>query len=249
MSASRPPNVRRDSIASAAIRQTWPMASEDTVVGLVRACAVVERANGPIMAVGERPSRVALILSGTIVSTWSAPDGRIAYDGLFGPGQLFGVTTQTGGAIVSGIDALTTVTMLAWPSREFRAIANSDLALALDLLDRCVYAIQLVNHLVQLRTFTTAASRLAGLLLQYEEFVFSTDAPLVARGQLSALAGVTPQMVSRILRRWEASGILRRVGPSRLELLDRNALAAEATPLDAFPAPDRTSPGSSTPER
>jgi len=225
------------------------MASEDTVVELVRACSVVERANGSIMAVGERPSRVALILSGTIVSTWSAPDGRIVYVGLFGPGQLLGVTTLTGGAIVSGIDALTTVTMLAWPSREFRAIVNSYPALALDLLDRCVYAIQLVNHLVQLRTFTTAASRLAGLLLQYEEFVFSTDAPLVARGQLSALAGVTPQMVSRILRRWEASGILRRVAPSGLELLDRNALAAEAAPLDAFPAPDGTSPGSSPPER
>jgi CRP-like cAMP-binding protein len=154
---------------------------------------VIERGNGPLMAAGERPSRVALILRGTIVSTWSAPDGRIVYVGLFGPGQLLGVTTLTGGAIAAGIDALTTVTMLAWPSREFRAIANSDPALALDLLDRCVDAIQLVNHLIQLRTFTTAASRLAGLLLRYEEFVFSTDAPLVARGQLSALAGLRPR--------------------------------------------------------
>jgi hypothetical protein len=78
-------------------------------------------------------------------------------------------------------------------------------------------------------------------LLQYEAFCFSTDAPLVARGQLAALAGVTPQMVSRILRKWEAAGIVRRVGASGLELLDRAALEAAAAPLADFPAPYPTS--------
>jgi CRP-like cAMP-binding protein len=241
MIASRKPNKRADSVASEAIRRAWPMASTETVAKLVRASSFVEKASGTLMAEGERPSRVSLVLSGTVVGTWNAPDGRIAYVGFFGAPQFIGLTTLSGGPIATGIDALTQVTMLAWPSHEFRAIADADPALSLDLLELSIYGNQLLNHLIKLRTFTTAASRLAGLLLRYEAFCFSRDAPLVGRGNLSALAGVTPQMVSRILRKWEAAGIVRRVGASGLELLDRVALEAEAAPLEDFPAPDPTS--------
>jgi CRP-like cAMP-binding protein len=229
-------------VATEAITRTWPMASPETTARLVRASSVVEQAGGTLLAQGERPSRVALVLTGTFVGTWTAPDGRVADGGivhatLSEPGQFVGVTTLRGAPIISGIDAVTPVTMLTWPSDAFRAIAESDLEVSLELLDRCIYAIQLLNHLMQLRTFTTAASRLAGVLLTYEAFCFG-DAPLMARGQLSALAGVTPQMVSRIFRRWEAAAIVRRVGPSGLELQDRVALEAEAAPLKDFPAPD-----------
>jgi CRP-like cAMP-binding protein len=218
------------------------MASPETVARLVRSSTVVEKDHGTLLAQGERPSRVALVLSGTYVGTWTAPDGRIA-DGailnavMSGPGQFIGVTTLRGAPIISGIDAITPVTMLTWLSDEFSEITDSDLGVSVELLGRCIYAIQMLNHLMQLRTFTTAASRLAGVLLRYETLCFG-DAPLMARGQLSALAGVTPQMVSRIFRKWEAAAILLRVGSAGLELRDRVALAAETVPLDDFPAPD-----------
>jgi CRP-like cAMP-binding protein len=229
-------------VAAETIRRIWPMASAYTIGRLAAASSVIQKASGALMAEGERPSRVGLVLSGPVAATWSAPDGRVVFVGLFGGGQFVGLGTLTGATIGSGVEAITEARMLSWPSDKFRAIADSDHALSLDLLDRCVYAIRLVNHLVQLRTFTTAASRLAGLLLQYEAFCFSVEATLVGRGQLSALAGVTPQMVSRILRRWEATGIVRRVGVSGLELLDRSALEREAAPLADFAAPDRTRP-------
>jgi CRP-like cAMP-binding protein len=217
------------------------MASTETVAQLVQLSSIVEKADGTLIAEAERPSRVGIVLSGTIVATWSAPDGRIVYVGLFGAGQFIGLSALRGGPNATGIDALTKVTVLAWPSHEFRAITDSDPAMSLDLLDLSNYAIQVLNHLIKLRTFTTAASRLAGLLLQYEAFCFSGEAPLIGRGQLSALAGVTPQMVNRILRKWEAAAIVRRVGASGLELLDRSALEAEAAPLQDFPAPAPTS--------
>jgi CRP-like cAMP-binding protein len=110
------------------------------------------------------------------------------------------------------------------------------------LLERSIYAIQLLNYLMQQRVFTTAASRLAGVLLENEAYCFGS-APLLARGRLSNLAGVTPQMVSRIFRKWEAAGIVRRVGTSGLELRDRVALEAEAAPLEDFPVPDPTGRG------
>jgi CRP-like cAMP-binding protein len=221
------------------------MASADTVARLVRAGTLVENVRGTLLTQGERPSRAALVLSGTYVGTWIAPDGRIANGGIIQtsltePGQLVGVTTLRGAAVISGIEAVTPVTMVRWRSDEFRAITESDQAMLIELLDRCIYAVQLLNYLMQLRTFATSSSRLAGVLLQ-QEAVFFGDAPPVARGQLAAIAGVTPQMVSRIFRKWEAAAIVRRIGASGLELLDRTALQAQAAPLADFPAPDRTS--------
>jgi CRP-like cAMP-binding protein len=240
--------LRAESVAAEAIKRTWPMASPDTIARLTRASTFVEKASGTILAQGERPSRVALFLDGTFVGTWTSPDGRVADGGIVragvsGAADFVGVTTLRGAPIISGIDAVTPVTLLTWPSEAFGAITDSDLAVTRELLDRCIFAIQFLNHLVQLRTFTTAASRLAGVLLQYEAYCFGA-APLMPRGQLSAVAGVTPQMVSRILRKWEAAAIVRRVGPSGLELQDRVALEAEAAPLKGFPPPDppRVSP-------
>ncbi len=218
------------------------MAQPETIARLARASSLVENAEGTLLVQGEQPSRVALILSGTYVGTWTAPDGRTADGGighasLSGPGLFVGVTTLRGAPIISGIDAVTPVTMLTWLSDEFRTITESDLGVLHELLDRCIYALQLLNHLMEVRTFTTATSRLAGVLLQNEAFCFG-DAPLMPRGQLANLAGVSPQMVSRIFRGWEARAIVRRLGASGLELIDPVALAAEAAPLQGFPRPD-----------
>ena len=241
MNAGRPAKPT-DAIASEVIQRTWPQASPVTVARLVGTSSVIAtKARGTIIAEEESPARVGLLLTGTMVAVWSAPDGRIVYVGLYGPGQFVGMTTLTGVPTDTGVDALTDATILVWPSDAFRAIANADPALSLDLLDHLVYGTQVLIHLIRLRAFTPAASRLAGLLLRYEAFCFATDLPLVARGQLPALAGVTPQMLGRILRKWEAAAIVRRVGSSGLELLDRDALEAEAAPLADFPPPEPTS--------
>ena len=233
---------RPDHVVAEAIRRTWPKASAETIDRLLRAGSVIEKSSGTLLAQGERPARVALIVSGTFVNTWTAPDGRVA-DGAIvhidpsGPARFLGLTTLRDAPIISGIDALTPVTAVIWQSDDFRSITDADQAVMLDLLDRSIFAIRQLNYLMQLRTFTTAATRLAGVFLEHEASFFGADPPLVARGQLSALAGVTPQMVTRILRKWERLGIVRRTGPSGLELLDRAALEAEAAPLADFPEP------------
>jgi CRP-like cAMP-binding protein len=243
MGTARPPRGRTPSGAIDAIQTTWPTASAETHARLAGAASIIEQTHGTIMDEAERPSRVGLVLQGTFAATWGAPDGRLAYVGLYGPVQLVGLATLSGGPNVVGIDALTAVTMLAWPTAEFRDIVRSDPALALDLLDRAIYGLHGLTRLHKLRTFTTAASRLAGLLLGYERFFFSRDAPLVGRRHIAALAGVTPEMARRILHRWEDAEILRRVGQTGLELLDRRALEAEAAPLADFPPPDIAIPG------
>ncbi|MEA2652292.1 MAG: family transcriptional regulator, nitrogen oxide reductase regulator [Chloroflexota bacterium] len=236
-------SIAAEAIAAEAIAQTWPMASVQSAGRLVRAARVIEHAHGTVIPEAERPSRVAVVVQGTVAATWSAPDGRTVYAGLYGPGQFIGLGTLSGAPVTVGIDALTPVTIIVWRSGEFRNVVDSDPALALDFLDRGVYAIHALNRLIKLRTFTTAASRLAGLLLQYEAFCLSKEAPLLPRRHLAPMAGVTPQMVTRIFRTWEAAAVIRRVGTSGLELLDRSALEAEAAPLSEFPVPDPTIPG------
>jgi CRP-like cAMP-binding protein len=227
-----------------AIHRTWPTAAPDTTHALIRSATVV-RANGTtLMSEGERPSRAGLVVRGTVIANWSSPDGRTVFAGIYGPGQFMGLATLSGGPMTVGIEAMAAVTILTWDSQQFHRIAAADPAMMLDLLDRATYAVQALNHSIKLRTFTSAKSRLAGQLLRYERLSFSSERPLIARGQLSALAGVTPQMVSRIVREWEAAGIVRRVGAYGLELLERDALVAEAAPLDEFPAPGSAQRGS-----
>ena len=239
-------NVPRAAIQSStveAIRRAWPMAAPRTIEELVRAASSVRSRKAPLMEEDERPSRVGLVLTGTVVATWSAPDGRVLFAGIYGPGQVMGLTTLSGGAITVGINPLTPAAALTWDSRRFRSIADADPAMTGNLLDRAVFATQALNHLIRIRVFTTASSRLAGLLIKYERLCFSEGTPLVPRTQLGALAGVTVRRVSKILHDWEAAGIVARVGASGLVLLDREALAAEAAPLADFPPPDPTAPG------
>jgi hypothetical protein len=50
MGVSAEPSKRVDSVATEAIRRTWPMASTETVARLVRASSVVEKASGTLLA-------------------------------------------------------------------------------------------------------------------------------------------------------------------------------------------------------
>ena len=235
--ASEPEGEERQFDAVEAIRGAWPQLSDKTIAGLTQAASVVRSEPGPLMSEAELPSHVALVLDGTLVAIWNSPDGRRAWSGLIGPREFFGLSTLGGWPIPGDIDALTDVTLISWVSKEFREIALSDRQMTVDLLDRSIYAIQNAIYGLKMSTFTTARSRLAGLLLRYEAYCFG-DPPLVSRGHLGDLAAVSVRMVSSIMRQWEASGIIRRVGSSGLVLLDRAALEARAAPFNEFPPPD-----------
>jgi CRP-like cAMP-binding protein len=242
-SNSQTSNSPIEPLVAGAIRRAWPMASPKTIGDLTRAASVVRSSSAPLIAEDEQPSRVGLVVTGTVVFTWSAPDGRTIFAGFYGPGQVMGLATLAGATATTGTDPLTPVTALIWDSQRFREIADADIALLGNLLDRVIFACHTLNHQIKLRTFTTARSRLAGLLIRYERLFFAKGRSLVPRSQLGALAGVTARMVSTIVRDWEAAGIVTRVGSTDLILLDRDALAAAAAPLADFPEPDPTSPG------
>jgi CRP-like cAMP-binding protein len=242
-SHTQTPITTIEPLVADAIRRAWPMASQRTVDDLARSASVVRSSRAPLIAEDDRPARVGLVVTGTVVFTWSAPDGRTMFAGFYGPGQVMGLATLAGANVTTGTDPLTPVTALIWESRRFREIADADIALMGNLLDRAIFTGHALNHQIKLRTFTTARSRLAGLLIRYERLFCADGSTLVPRSQLGALAGVSARMVSTIVCDWEAAGIVSRVGSTGLMLLDRDALAGEAAPLADFPEPDPTWPG------
>jgi hypothetical protein len=63
---------------------------------------------------------------------------------------------------------------------------------------------------------------------------------------MAAMAGVSQEMLGRILRHWEGEGIIRRGRPPTLTLVDRARLAEEAAEADRLapePRPMVTIPG------
>jgi CRP-like cAMP-binding protein len=242
-SQTQTPNTTIEPLVADAIRRAWPMASPTTIDDLTRSASLTRSTRAPLIAEDERPASIGLVVSGTVVFTWSAPDGRTMFAGFYGPGQVMGLATLAGATATTGTDPLTPVTALIWNSRRFRDIADADIGLMGNLLDRAIFTGHALNHQIKIRTFTTARSRLASLLIRYERLFFAEGSALVPRNQLGALAGVTARMVSTIVCDWETTGIVTRVGSTGLILLDRDALAAEAAPLRDFPGPDPTAPG------
>ena len=174
---------------------------------------------------GRDPRSEPGIEADMIPQTW--PMARTNYVGLYGPGQFIGLAALADGQLA------------------FKQIAAADTPMLIDLLHRAIFVIHVLNYLIKVQTFTSARSRLAALLLLYEPICCGRD-PLVPRGQLSAMAGVSSRMVSKILREWESAGIIRRFGRAGLDIGDRIALEAESAPLAAFPPPRITIPGTAT---
>jgi hypothetical protein len=69
MVASGQPATHARAIAADAVRRRWPSAAAETVARVIRASAIIDQAKGVLLAQGERPSWLALVLSGTFVGT------------------------------------------------------------------------------------------------------------------------------------------------------------------------------------
>jgi CRP-like cAMP-binding protein len=192
-----------------------------------------------------QPSRTAepemsLVLDGHVAVVQSAPDGRMAFLGVWGRGTLVGIMTVNGEADTVATEVLDYALFASWPAERVRQIAKRDPGMMLDIVDLLVYGVRLSLRLLEQQRFATASARLASFLLRHEDLVFSARRPRILRSQLAAAAGVSREMSGRILRRWERDEIIRRVGKARLVLVDRQRLVLEAAGADGLaPMPRR----------
>jgi CRP-like cAMP-binding protein len=229
----------REAIADA-LRSVFPRASATSIAALLEAHAL--RVAEPGLS---QPSRSAepemnLVLDGHVAVVQSAPDGRVAFLGVWGRGTLVGILTLNGEADTVATEVLDSALFANWRAERFREIARRDPGMMLDVVDLLVYAVRLSLLLLEQQRFATASARLASFLLRHEDLVFSGRRPRILRSQLAAAAGVSREMSGRILRRWERDEIIRRIGKTRLVLVDRQRLVLEAAGAEALaPMPRR----------
>ena len=175
-----------------------------------------------------------LVLEGHVAVLQRSPDGRVAILGVYGQGGLIGLATIDGVHQSAALEALDDVVMATWPALTVREVAAQDPGMLLDVVDQLVTRARGAMFLLERQTFATASMRLASSLLRNERLIFAGGPPVIARSRLAGLAGVSREMASRILRRWERADIIRRVGQTGLVLMDRQRLEAEAAGADGL---------------
>lgn len=222
-----------DEAGLSAIRAAFPRATDESIRALAASAVPFALEPRTTRLPGGRPT-ISLIVSGQVAVSQTTADGRVALLGLYGPGTLVGLTTFSGGADILGMDVVIATTGVQWLSERVRQVAEADCAMLQDVLEQLVHRVRLTLGLLEQQTFGTARARLAAFTIRHEDLVFSSGVPTVGRTQLAAMVGVSREMISRILRDWERTSIVGRVGRHGLVLLDRERLLREAEA-----APDR----------
>jgi CRP-like cAMP-binding protein len=220
------------------LRSTFPRASAASITRLIETHASRRALPGRSRPARSGKPEIVLVLDGHVAIVQNAPDGREAFLGVVGRGTIVGLATLNGETASVATEALDPVVFATWPAELVREIAQRDPGMMLDVVDHLVHAVRLALVLLEQGRFATASARLASFLLRHEDLVFSGRRPRILRSQLAAAAGVSREMSGRILRRWERAGIIRRIGKTRLALVDRQGLALEAAGADNLaPAP------------
>jgi CRP-like cAMP-binding protein len=210
------------------LRTVFPRATSESIRRLDHTHMLRAIGPGILDDTRSRGPEILLVLDGHLAVIQHIADGREAILGVYAPGGIAGLAMIDGVQQTAAFQALDDVVLAVWSATSVRDIAKADLGMLLDIVDLLVARVRGAMFLLERQTFTTASMRLASALLRNEALVFATARPRFVRSQLAALAGVSREMTGRILRRWELAGILRRDGPTRLVLVDRSRLEAEA---------------------
>ena len=210
------------------LRSVFPRSTSESIGRLLEIHTL--RALGPGYLDDTRSSgpEILLVLDGHLAVVQRIADGREAILGVYGPGGIAGLAMIDGVQQTAVFEALDDVVLAVWSATLVRDIAKADLGMLLDIVDLLVARVRGAMFLLERQTFTTASMRLASALLRNEALAFATARPRFVRSQLASLAGVSREMTGRIMRRWERAGIVRRVGPTGLVLVNRSRLEAEA---------------------
>jgi CRP-like cAMP-binding protein len=200
-----------------------------------------------IFAEGDPASSFFVVLSGSVKLAQLTEDGDAVVFRLLAPGDAFGTASvlDTGQYPVSAV-AVTAVSVCEWAAAAMRGYLEQDARLSLNVLRSVSERLQALR--LQYRQLATenVERRVARAILKLvhqsgtrvEDGVL-LDLPL-SREDLAQLTGTTVFTASRIVSRWEASGVLR-VERRRLVIRHPDTLHAIAddVPWRDHHAPDK----------
>jgi len=186
---------------------------------------------------GETPSMVVAIETGHIKVYRTLPGGNVAALYLFGPGELFGFLPFLDGrpypATAEAIDDVRARTMsrdgLLPALRENPAVA---LPLFSFLGRRLREAFDRIELLSARGALPRVAAALAALLPEDSRETTTIMSLPVSSGEFARALGITPESFSRAVTDLVESGVIRRLGRGRFQVLNPRSLRAAASPGD-----------------
>jgi CRP-like cAMP-binding protein len=170
---------------------------------------------------------VALCVRGHLGGWRSDAGGKQHMIRIIGPEDLLSLAALRGGPSPVDLVGLDSGMIAAWPGDLLLGLARGDAGLGIDLLDHAIAGSRRLAERLDRITFDSVTRRLARILWMQRELLFG-ERPLLSRPELADLAGATREMTGRVIRDLERRRIVRRVGPTGLELRDAAALRAEA---------------------
>jgi CRP/FNR family transcriptional regulator len=201
--------------------------SPSTVTDLTVCASTRNHPAGSVLQIeGEECSHVSFVVRGAVRIYRSAPNGREQVLQNLGPGMQFNTIPVITGQmkLKASARALTDITLLHIPARDFQRIMNNRAdfaaAVAADLALRLEHMTSLVEDL----SLRSVRGRLARFLLdQADQGEISAQ---WTQDEIAARLGTVRDVIGRTMRGFMDAGLIRRDG-SRLLLVDRTGLENE----------------------
>lgn len=211
----------------------------ETLAGAARRVSL--RAGEVIFRAGEPARAFYLVVAGAVKVYRLSPDGREQVLHHLGPGRSFAeaavLSMPSFPAHAVAIESGTELVEIA--AGPFRALFADDPRLAAAMVSSLSMWLAGLADRVEELSVTSAVARLAHYLLRLPtrtlEGVLVIELPM-AKKELAAHLAITPETLSRVLRRWQDAGVARSVG-RRLEVLDERLLVAIADRDEAASGP------------
>lgn len=180
-----------------------------------------------ILVEGERCTAVYFVARGRVRVSKVSPEGREQVLALVGPGEgLNLVPAFDGGPNPASAQALMEVESYVMACADFLRLVQEVPAIARNILAEFSGKLRALIGLVEDLSFRTVGARLARFLLYQEGLV---PGRRWTQEEVAAHLGTVREMVGRVLRAWQAQGVVR-LEKGRVVVLDRAALEENSRP-------------------
>ncbi len=212
----------------AVLSELLPSAAAGTLDTLGREGTIRHFVRGDRLEDHDGTPHLVVLLAGYAGSWRSDADGQEQLVALYGPGEAATLLSLADCGPPPDLRALTAGSHAAWPGDSVMRLARSDPGVAIGLLDLTLHSTSRLMTRLEHLAFDPVSRRLARLLWQRRDILFDARRPLLSRVQLANLVGATREMTDRVLRDFERDGIVRRIPPTGLVLVDPQRLSAIA---------------------
>ncbi|HXI80206.1 MAG TPA: Crp/Fnr family transcriptional regulator [Verrucomicrobiae bacterium] len=221
------PTSRGEPNLRASIERGLPNASAGTVDILVETARIQAFRRHVTIFRQDEPIPMALLLRGYGLFRRTTVDGQQLAVGIGGPTELFGYSSIALVNTTVDMVALTDADVALWSGPELRALAGTDLGLALDAIDRLAGFANVITEKIDGFLHQDSRRRVIRILARHQDLFFG-EPPVLARSDLPSLVGTSREMTGRVLRELEREGTLARVGRRGLRLLHPDGLELDA---------------------